>query len=308
MFESIRKLFGTAPAARMETERRDIRAMRTGWVRCANPQGLHRVSFTEWGDADNPRVLICAHGLTRNGRDFDDFARALSDTYRVVCPDVAGRGRSGWLPNAALYQLPQYVSDMMVLLAYTRAEQVDWVGTSMGGLIGMIIAAQKDSPIARLVLNDVGPVVTAASLRRIGEYVGRAPRFANLAEAEAYVRAVSAPFGPLTDAQWRHLTETSVRTVEGGLEMIYDPAIGEAFRLAPIMTDIDLWPIYEGIRCPTMALRGAESDLLTAETFAAMGERGPRARLHEFAGVGHAPMLMNAPQIGVVSDFLLKRA
>ncbi|WP_341679426.1 alpha/beta hydrolase [Niveibacterium sp. SC-1] len=282
--------------------------MRNGWVRCANPQGLHRMSYTEWGDADNPRVLVCAHGLTRNGRDFDDFARALSSDYRIVCPDVAGRGRSTWLPNAALYQLPQYVGDMMVLLGRTGAEEVHWLGTSMGGLIGMIIAAQKDSPITRLVLNDVGPVVTATSLRRIGEYVGRAPRFANLAEAESYIRAVSAPFGPLSDAQWRHLTETSVRAVEGGLEMIYDPAIGDAFRLAPIVTDIDLWPIYESIRCPTLALRGAESDLLTAETFAAMGARGPRAQLHEFVGVGHAPMLMNAPQIEVVADFLLKAA
>ncbi|GAA5180960.1 alpha/beta hydrolase [Niveibacterium umoris] len=264
--------------------------------------------YIEWGDPHNDRVLICVHGLTRNGRDFDTLAHTLSSHYRVICPDVVGRGRSDWLPNKANYGLPQYVSDMMVLIARSGAEQVHWVGTSMGGLIGMAIAAQPDQPIARLVLNDVGPLVTGASLRRIGEYVGRAPVFPDYAAAEAYIRAVSAPFGPLSDDQWRHLTLTSLRSrAEGGFEMIYDPGIGEVFRAAPVLNDVDLWPLYDGIRCPTLVLRGAESDLLTAATHQEMGRRGPQARILEIPGVGHAPMLMDPAQIAPVRDFLLEQ-
>jgi len=242
-------------------------------VLCSGPHGLHNTAYTEWGDAKNPRVLVCVHGLTRNGRDFDDLARALADEYRVVCPDVVGRGRSDWLADKADYGFPVYVADMLTLIARLDVEQVHWVGTSMGGIIGMLLASQAGSPITRLVLNDVGPVITAASLRRIGQYVGRAPRFADVTAAEAYIREVGAPFGALTDAQWRHLTEYSVRRMddaEGGYAMIYDPGLGEVFRLNPVPVDIDLWPVYEAIRCPTLALRGAESDLVLPETVARM--------------------------------------
>jgi len=280
-------------------------AMREGIVRCANPQGLHRMAYTEWGDPHNPDVVVCVHGLTRNGRDFDDLARVLSSAYRVICPDVVGRGRSEWLPAKSAYGLPQYVSDMMVLLARSGAASVHWVGTSMGGLIGMLIGSQPDSPIDRLVLNDVGPVITAASLRRIGEYVGRAPVFPDFAAAERYIREVSAPFGPLTDAQWHHLTQTSLRERPGGgYEMRYDPGIGDVFRTAPALNDVDLWPIYDAIRCPTLVLRGEDSDLLTPETHREMGRRGPQAKLLEVPGVGHAPALMDAAQIALVQDFL----
>lgn len=285
---------------------RSRQAMRESSVRCANPQGLHRMRYSEWGDPLNPKVLVCVHGLTRNGRDFDDLARALAPHYRVICPDVVGRGRSDWLPDKSGYGLPQYVSDMMVLLARSGAESVHWLGTSMGGLIGMLIAAQPDSPISRLVLNDVGPVITATSLRRIGEYVGRAPAFPDWARAEAYIRAVSAPFGPLTDAQWRHLTDTSLRPRPGGgFELNYDPGIGDVFRATPVLNDVELWPIYDAIRCPTLALRGESSDLLTPDVHREMGRRGPQAKLLEVPGVGHAPMLMDAAQIALVTDYLL---
>jgi len=283
-------------------------AARHRQVQCCDPHGLHRMAYTEWGDADNPRVLVCVHGLTRNGRDFDDLARALADHYRVVCPDVVGRGRSDWLGVKDDYGFPVYVADMVTLIARLDVEEVHWVGTSMGGIIGMILASQAGTPITRMVLNDVGPIITATSLRRIGQYVGRAPRFADFAAAEAYIREVGAPFGALSAAQWRHLTEYSIRAVddtEGGFAMVYDPGLGDAFRSTPIVTDIDLWPVYDGVRCPTLALRGAESDLLEAATFAAMAGRGPRARTVEFAGVGHAPMLMDPAQIAVVRDFLL---
>jgi len=301
LLDNLRNLFKAPPAPV-----RPYRGLREGTVQCIGPHGLHRMAYTEWGDRDNPRVLICAHGLTRNGRDFDDLAIALSDEYRVICPDVVGRGRSDWLGVKSDYGFPLYVSDMITLIARLNVETVHWVGTSMGGIIGMLIASLPHSPISRLVLNDVGPVITAVSLRRIGPYVGTAPVFPSMEAAEAYVREVSAPFGPLTDAQWRHLTQYTVRPVAEGFAMVYDPGIGEALRQIPIVMDVDMWDTYDRVSCPTLALRGAESDLLERETLEAMAVRGPKAKIVEFAGVGHAPVLMDPAQISVVSDFLLQ--
>ena len=275
-------------------------------VQCIGAHGFHRMAYTEWGDPHNPRVLVCVHGLTRNGRDFDDLARAMAPHYRVICPDVVGRGRSGWLAVKDDYQLPTYVADMITLIARLDVETVHWMGTSMGGLIGMIIASMPDNPIRRLVLNDVGPVVTAASLRRIGQYVGNAPVFPSYEAGESYIREVSAPFGRLTDAQWRHLSETSLKEVDGGWAMRYDPGIGEPFRKTPILADVNLWPIYEAISSPTLVMRGAESDLLLHDTAAQMTTRGPKARLLEVPDVGHAPTLMDAAQIAPIRDFLLE--
>lgn len=288
---------------------RPVHGVRERQLLCANAQGLHRTAYVEWGARDNPRVVLCVHGLTRNGRDFDDLAQVLAADFRVVCPDVVGRGRSDWLAEKSAYGFPQYLADLVTLIARLDVEQIDLVGTSMGGILGMLLASQPHSPVRRLVLNDVGPLITAVSLQRIGPYVGTAPRFASMDEAETYVREVSAPFGPLTDAQWRHLTNYSVRPAgdeEGGFMMVYDPALGDAFRAAPNAEDVDLWPVYEAIRCPVLALRGAESDLLEVSTLQAMSERGPRARTAEFAGIGHAPMLMADDQIAVVRNFLME--
>lgn len=282
------------------------RGMRSRSVQCVSASGLHHMAYVEWGERDNPRVLVCVHGLTRNCRDFDFLAQSLAREYRVVCPDVVGRGRSDWLRVADGYGLPTYVSDMMTLIARLDVAKVHWVGTSMGGLIGMMLASQEHSPVERLVLNDVGPLITGASIRRIGEYVGKAPRFPSLEDAEKYIRLVGAPFGALTDAQWRHLTVHATRETPGGeIEMAYDPAIAEPFRKAFAYTDVDLWPVYEAIRCPTLVMRGADSDLLLHETAVAMSERGPKAQLAEIAGVGHAPMLMDEAQVRIVRDFLL---
>ncbi len=225
----------------------------------------------------------------------------------MICPDVVGRGRSDWLPDKSRYALAQYCSDMVTLLARADAGSVHWLGTSMGGIIGMALAALERSPIARLVLNDVGPVITAVSIVRIGVFLGMAPRFGSIEEAEAYVRFVSAPFGALTDAQWRHLTVHTLRPApDGGFEMAYDPGIAEPFRRdMGEGKDVELWPAYDAIRCPTLVLRGANSDLLTVETAQRMSERGPQARVVEIPGVGHAPMLMDAAQIATVRDFLL---
>jgi len=278
-------------------------------VQCISPAGLHRMAYTEWGDPDNPRVLIAVHGLSRVGRDFDNLARALSDVYRVVCPDVVGRGRSDWLPNPMLYQVPTYVSDMVTLIARLNPKTLHWFGTSMGGLIGMGLASLPENPIERMILNDVGPVVKAEALKRLEQYFGQRMHFASVGEAEHYLRTVSAPFGPHTDAEWRYLTEVVLKPDAHGWVLHYDPKLAIPFQAAnaanPGAGDLLLWDVYDKIRCPTLVVRGALSDLLSKETHAEMGERGPRARLATIEGVGHAPTFMHADQIGIAREFLL---
>jgi pimeloyl-ACP methyl ester carboxylesterase len=279
---------------------------RQRFVQCASGKGLHRIAYLEWGDPRNERVLVCVHGLTRCARDFDALAAALSERYRVICPDVAGRGESAWLADPMLYQVPQYVSDMVTLIARLDVESVHWVGTSMGGLIGMALAAQAGAPITRLVLNDVGPVVTRVSLERIAAYVGIAPPLPNIETAEKYVRAVSASFGPHSDAEWRFLTEVVTRkNPDGSLRMHYDPKVAEPFKALMPEKDMELWPLWDAVRCPVLVVRGAQSDLLTRETCEQMKQRGPKARVIEIEGVGHAPTLMHDDQIRIVRDFLL---
>ncbi|MFZ5512124.1 MAG: alpha/beta fold hydrolase [Pseudomonadota bacterium] len=281
--------------------------MRERSVQCLGPHGLHRMAYREWGDPGNKRVLICVHGLSRNGRDFDFLASRLCRHYRVVCPDVVGRGRSDWLPVKDHYAIPTYVNDMVTLIARLDVETVHWVGTSMGGLIGMTLASLPGNPITRLVLNDVGPVITAVSLKRLGEYLGQAPTFASFEEAERYVRTISAPFGDLSDEQWRHLTENVVRPAkDGGYEMHYDPGIAEPFRKAMGDEDVSLWPVYDAVRCPTLVVRGAQSDLLPAAALAEMARRGPAAQVVEIPDVGHAPMFLDDMQVNIVRDFLLQ--
>ncbi len=290
---------------------------RPGVVRCLSPGGFHTMAYREWGAPDAARVVICVHGLTRTGRDFDSLAAALAEAgCRVVCPDVVGRGDSGWLADPAGYGFPQYLADMTVLLARLEAETVDWVGTSMGGLIGMMMAAQPGTPragtpVRRLVLNDVGPFLPKAALARIAGYVGHDPRFADLAAAEAYVRDVHAGFGALADHEWRHLAETSVVAAEGegeedgALRLRYDPGIGAGFRARPV-EDVDLWAVWDRIVAPSLVLRGANSGLLLPETAAEMTRRGPRAELVEIADCGHAPALMEPGQIALVRDWLIR--
>jgi pimeloyl-ACP methyl ester carboxylesterase len=279
---------------------------RLGRVQCASGAGLHRVAYREWGDPANPAVLVCVHGLTRCARDFDSLARALCDRYRVVCPDVVGRGGSDWLANPMLYGYPQYVADMVTLIARLNVEQVHWVGTSMGGLIGMALASLPGSPIARMVLNEAGAVVAHAALERIGKYVGADPRFPSLEAAEQVVRVNAAPFGPHTDAEWRFLTEVVMRKQpDGSYRFHYDPKIAEPFRAGMPEGDLDLWPVWDAIRCPTLVIRGAQSDLLTRATAEEMTRRGPRAKLIELPGIGHAPTLMHADQIAIVRGYLL---
>ena len=276
-------------------------------VQCISPSGLHHMHYTEWGVRNNPRVVVCVHGLTRNCRDFDALAQALEGDFRVVCPDIAGRGQSQWLADKQHYSLPQYVADIITLFARLSADgagEILWVGTSMGGMIGMVLASLAQTPLRRLVLNDVGTLIPKVSLERIGKYVGKAPTFKTYEETIAYVRFVSAPFGPLTDAQWDHLTRHNARqNAAGEWRMNYDPGIAVPFQAGPL-NDIEMWPYYDRITCPTLLLRGADSDLLRKDTALDMTQRGPKAQLVEFAGVGHAPMLMSADQIHTVQTFL----
>ena len=265
--------------------------------------GFHRVHYTEWGEADNPRVLVCAHGLTRCGRDFDTLAKSLQGQYRVICPDVAGRGESEWLTNKADYNYVQYINDMTALVARSGAETVDWVGTSMGGIIGMLLASHTNTPITRMVINDVGAFIPKASLERISMYLGASPRFADFESIVMAVRAVS-PFGEMSDETWRELTVPLVRqSADGSWQFRYDPGIGDAFKIGAIQ-DVDLSAVWEKIGCPVLITRGVDSDLLLKGTFDSMCRKAG-VRGIEFAHVGHAPMFQEASQIEAVRAFLL---
>ncbi|MFC0133307.1 alpha/beta hydrolase [Massilia eurypsychrophila] len=290
-------------------------AARIKSVQCISPAGLHHMAYKEWGAPDNPRVLVCVHGVTRVGDDFDALAQALSDHYRVVCPDVVGRGRSGKLGNPQLYQIPQYVSDMVTLVARVTAHsddqaQVDWFGTSMGGLIGMALASLPDNPIGKLVLNDIGPTLDPAALQRIGDYIGQDLRFASFDEGAAFVREVSASFGNHTDEQWHKLAADVLR--EGGdgqWVRHYDMGLAVPLRGATAdkakADEAVLWAAYDAIRCPTLLVRGANSDLLSRATAEQMLKRGPHPQLVEIADTGHAPTFIHADQIAIARKFLV---
>jgi pimeloyl-ACP methyl ester carboxylesterase len=265
--------------------------------------GFHRVAYTEWGAATAQPPVICVHGLTRNGRDFDRLAEQLQNRTRVLCPDIAGRGKSDWLADPMLYAYPQYLADMTALIARADAASVDWVGTSMGGLIGMMLAAQPNTPIRRLVINDIGPFIALEGLQRIGTYVSQPPEFATPADAERYIRTIFAPFGITRDEDWQHMLTHSCRTLPGGkLALAYDPAIGK--NVQSVTGNVDLWTVYDAVRCPTLILRGTFSDILPAQTAEEMTRRGPKARLVTIPNVGHAPALLDEGQTGLVADFL----
>ncbi len=293
-------------------------------VACLDARGLHRMAYWDWGARDSERVVVCVHGLSRQGRDFDTLARDLvADGCRVVCPDVVGRGRSDWLPDPMGYAVPQYVADMVALLARLDVEQVDWVGTSMGGLIGLGVAslgfaapggaqpagAERPLPLVRrLVLNDVGPAIEPAALARIGTYLGQPAHWASVDEAADALWSISQGFGPHTREQWLALTRPQLVADGAGFKPHYDPAIAVPFRAyTPELAaagEAALWAAYDRLTCPTLLLRGADSDLLSHATAQAMTQRGPRAKLVEFAGVGHAPMLGAADQRAAVREFL----
>jgi pimeloyl-ACP methyl ester carboxylesterase len=305
------------------------------YVPCTDSAGGHRMAYWQWGDAGAAHVIVCVHGLARQGRDFDTLAQALlarsAGALRVVCPDVVGRGRSDWLKNPLEYQVPLYVADMLALVAQLQARApiaaLDWVGTSMGGLIGMglcgtpaLLAPSAPGaqpllpvPVRRLVLNDVGPQIQWQAIARIGTYLGQTGRFASIEAAADALWAISRTFGPHTREQWLALSQAMVRPLpEGGFTLHYDPAIAVPLRAVTQDTAREgeqaLWQLYDAITARTLLTRGAESDLLARETAVAMTQRGPRARLVEFAGVGHAPTFVAPDQVDTVASFLLEPA
>ncbi len=285
----------------------DPPSMRAGQFRALNATGFHTVRYVEHGAPDAARTVVCVHGLTRNGRDFDPLAAALAATgFRVVCPDIVGRGRSDRLTDPAGYNYGQYQQDMAALIAHLRVETVDWVGTSMGGLIGMLLAARPGTPIGRLVVNDIGPFLPKAALVRLAQYVGLDPLFPDRVAGETYLRQVFAPFGRLTDEDWQAMAEHSLLPAEGGFRLAYDPALRQGL-LAAQEKDVDLWPVWDAIRVPTLLLRGRQSDLLTGDLTEAMQQRGPKPTLVTFEDVGHAPPLRSVEQIRPVVAWLSYR-
>jgi pimeloyl-ACP methyl ester carboxylesterase len=275
-------------------------------IQVDGPDGSYGLSFADWGQPDAARSVVCVHGLTRNGRDFDHLASVLQEHARVICPDMVGRGLSDPLGNPEHYALPTYVGHMLQLLGQLELTTVDWVGTSMGGLIGMGVAASDASPLRRLVLNDIGPFIPRAALGRINTYLGMDLRFATLDQLEAHLREIHAAFGPLSDPEWRHLAEHSARRrADGSFGLNYDQRLGAPMKNGPI-EDVDLWPVWDQIKCPVLVLRGAHSDLLLAETAAEMSRRGPGAEIVEIDGTGHAPALMAKDQIEIVREWLTR--
>lgn len=282
---------------------RESRRMIEHTLLCLGPRGFYRMAYVEWSGPAAARPIVCVHGLTRNGRDFDKLATALAADERIVCPDMPGRGRSDWLDAADSYSYPTYLGAIGALLARLDVAEIDWVGTSMGGIIGMFLAALPGTPIRRLVLNDIGAFIPATGLSRLGSYVGSDPSFADFAALEADLRRIAAPFGPLAPEDWHHFAEISARRrPDGTWGYAYDPKIGNALKGEPV--DVDLWATWDALKVPTLVLRGAESDLLRHEDAIAMTARGPRARLVELPGIGHAPALMAPDQIALVRDFL----
>ncbi|HVL56880.1 MAG TPA: alpha/beta hydrolase [Burkholderiaceae bacterium] len=276
------------------------------YVTCAHPGGLHRLAYWEWGDADNPQVLLCVHGLTRTGRDFDAIAQRLSRRFRVVCPDMIGRGRSDWVEDPMLYVVPQYVADCVTLVARLGVDEVDWLGTSMGGLIGLGLASLNGHPIRRLILNDIGPEIDPVGLARIASYAGAHPYFDSFEQGEERLRQISAEFGPHTPEQFRILSSHYVVQRDGRWTFHFDPSIGTPFKALFHAKMPSAWPQYDAIRCPTLVIRGERSDVLSRATAEQMTQRGPRATLVELPGVGHAPTFIPDDQIEVVERYLAR--
>lgn len=293
-----------------------------------NPSGFHHLAYVEWGAQNSDRTVVCVHGLTRNSRDFDFLAKVIAKDHRLVCPDVVGRGKSDWLPNSQGYGFPQYLSDLTALIARLDVTQVDWIGTSMGGLIGMVMAAQANSPIRRLVMNDVGPMIPVVGTQRIMNYVMHRTTFADLAEAETHLRKIFAPFGNLTNAQWQHVTyHSTFKGQDGRYELAYDQNVLSGLHDGPpVLKDItkvvqtawhsimhkaapaapltEMWHYWDKVTCPVLLLRGETSDILLPETVERMQKTHPMLDVVEIKGVGHAPALMAQDQIAIIHDWL----
>lgn len=266
--------------------------------------GFHRISYLEWG-AENDNTMVCVHGVSRNAHDFDVLAKRLSPSNRVICPDVVGRGHSDHLINADGYDYLQYNADMNVLLGRIGPQKVDWLGTSMGGIIGMVFASLPQTPIKRLIVNDIGPFIARDNLTTIGEYIGRSGEFRNLAEVETYLREIYAEFHPMSDQDWADMAEhSSKRTSRGTYRMRMDAGVGDSFRNRISLFDVDMWDTWDNIQCPVLILRGENSSFFARETAEEMLTRGPKSTLIEFPHAGHTPSLRGQEQIDAIVNWL----
>lgn len=269
-----------------------------------NPQGFHRVTYYEWGDPANDRVVVCVHGLTRNGQDFRWLAEALAHEYRVVCPDMVGRGKSDYLRDPTRYTYPQYMADLNALLGRLNVPQVMWIGTSMGGLLGMMLAALSQTPIAGMILNDIGPFVPSDGLKRLMKYVPKAHMFGQFEEVTRFLRTTLLGYRGFSANQWKQLAEQST-TWDDSLQkwvVRYDPAVASTINPAELK-DQDFWKSWEIMTCPVLALQGADSDILTHETAQQMARR-PQTRVIPFAEQGHALSLATDDQIRLIKSWL----
>lgn len=280
---------------------------RTHYVQCASPSGMHKMAYHEWGDPNNPRVLICVHGLTRRGSDFKVLAKAMRDRYRVICPDVVGRGDSDWLENPMLYGIPQYVTDMNGLFAQLGLREVDWFGTSMGGLIGIFMASQKNSPIKKMIINDVGPRIEATALKRLNDYVGKPLRFNSKKEGLIYLNRICEPFGTFTPEQWKDYNGPHLKKDGDQWIVHYDPDIVKPFaavnKMTAMMGEMMTWKAYDAINAEMLVVRGADSDLISANTVSEMCRRNSKAKSTEILGVGHAPAFITPEQVSLAREF-----
>lgn len=297
--------------------------MKQNYVLGISPEGFHNIAYTEWGNWSTQfPATFCVHGLTRNGRDFDDLANYLSNRGRyVLCPDVVGRGESSWFKNPSHYNFPQYVSDMNALIARANAHSIDWVGTSMGGIIGMMLAALPNTPIRKLVINDIGPQIPLTGLKRLGKYAGTNPIFTSMEEAKNYCKINYADFGVLSEEQWTAFTEHSVRQTAPNLYTFkVDPGIRHSKSksqwfnefihhplkaLEGIFYDVDLWSVWHQIRCPVLVIHGKKSDLLTTEIILKMRQSHPNVEVYEIENAGHAPALLESKNHEVIYEWLL---
>jgi len=269
-----------------------------------SPQGFHKLAYVEWGDRENPNVLICTHALTRNSRDFDYLARDLQTNYRIICPDLIGRGKSDYPGNALVYNFPQYMSDMVALLARTEVENIHWLGTSLGGIIGMMLAAQPFSPIKSLILNDIGMIVPSLALQRIGTYARNDHGFSSFEDAKSYFQTILAPMGVVDSEKWDHITKYStLASTPEALHLAYDPAIGESFLNQPTPT-LHLETYWQSIQCPILVLHGEHSDFLPPDILTKMLYFQPKAKVITLPGCGHAPSLMEPYQIQAIGEWL----
>lgn len=270
-------------------------------------EGFHRLAYREWCKDPNLPTVVCVHGLTRLSHDFNILAGTLSENYRVICPDMPGRGQSSWFKKMRNYNYIQYCADINTLLARLNVSEVHYVGTSLGGMIGMTLAAMPRSPIKSLTINDAGPEPKLLEMRRLGRYVGKAPTFENKEEAQEYVEQIYGGFGDLTKEQWAYITEYSCRTVEDGFQMHYDPKIGEAFRASYSYYGYNLWTYWDQIECPTLTLRGELSNFLDESTVKRMQARAQNNKLVEIASAAHAPALQSEKEVKIIKDFIDKQ-